>query len=218
MSTDTFDLSELTLNDQRKLINGIVVPRPIAFVSTVGSAGPNVAPFSFFNAVAVDPCMVMFSIGMPQSSRQGGEKDTILNLREVPEFVVHLVDEPVAQAMSDASAEHHRGFNEIEEHGLTSTPSLKVRPPRILECPIQMECRVHSIQILGKAPYHMVIGEVLLIHSRIGYVNDRFHVDPGLHRPIARLGGAGLYLKPTDHLAIPAPKEPPARQPSKLAE
>ncbi len=209
MSNQTFDLSKLNLVDQRKLINGMIVPRPIAFVSTVGSAGTNVAPFSFFNAVSIDPCMVMFSIGLPGASRQGTEKDTIQNLREIPEFVVHLVDEHVAQAMSDSSAEHARGFDEIAEHGLTAIPSVMVRPPRIAECSVQMECKVHSITPLGNVPYHMVIGEVLLIHCKEGVVNHRFHVDPKLHKPIARLGGAGLYLRSSDYLHLPAPQEPP---------
>jgi flavin reductase (DIM6/NTAB) family NADH-FMN oxidoreductase RutF len=202
MDFDIFHPADLPRVDQSKLMNGTVVPRPIAWVSTVGAAGVNLAPFSYFNVVAVEPCIVMFSVGIPFGDRAGTVKDTLLNLREVPEFVLHLVDRELAEAMNDSSAEMPRGTNEFEASGLTPLPSTLVRPPRIAEAGVHMECRVHDTIELGRVPYHMVLGEVLVLHSRKGLINDRHHVDPGRHQPIARLGGPSLYTAPTDMFPI----------------
>lgn len=205
MSHDTFDPTALPRLDQSKLMNGLVVPRPIAWVSTTGSAGVNLAPFSYFNAVAVQPCMVMFSVSVPVGARQGSVKDTLQNLDEVPEFVVHLVDRALANRMNATSAELPRGRNEFEVAGLTAIASVKVRPPRIAEANIHMECRVHDIIKLGEVPYRMVIGEVLLLHARAGIVNTRHHVEQEIHTPIARLGGPDMYCTSTDRFTLGRP-------------
>lgn len=205
MNFDSFRMSDLARSDQSKLMNGSVVPRPIAWVSTIGAAGVNLAPFSYFNVVAVEPCLVMFSVGVPVESRRGTVKDTIQNLAEVLEFVLHLVDAELAKAMNATSGEHPRGANELRLAGLTELASTAVRPPRIAEARIQMECRVQETLTLGQVPYHMFIGEVLVLHARSGTVNDRFHVDPELHAPVSRLGGGGLYSRPTDRFTLKRP-------------
>lgn len=205
MTYDTFELAALPPVDQSKLMNGIVVPRPIAWVSTIGAAGVNLAPFSYFNAVAVDPCMVMFSISVPVGPRKGSVKDTLQNLREIPEFVVHLVNRALADDMNATSAELPRGQSEFESAGLAMIPSVLVRPPRVAEAPVHMECRVHQIVALGRVPYHMVIGEVLLLHTQSGMVNARHHVDPEAHVPVSRLGGPGMYAIPTDRFVLDRP-------------
>lgn len=205
MSFDTFELSALAGSDQSKLMNGIVVPRPIAWVSTLGSEGVNLAPFSYFNAVAVDPCMVMFSISVPVGPRKGTVKDTLQNLREIPEFVVHLANRELAARMNATSAELPRGESEIALAGLSTLPSVAVRPPRIAQAPVHMECSVQQIIALGRVPYHMVIGEVLFMHVQEGIVNARHHVAPELHVPISRLGGVGLYSVPTDRFVLDRP-------------
>ena len=189
-------------------MNGAVVPRPIALVSTIGSDGPNVSPFSYFNVVSVDPCVVMFSIGVAVGPRLGLVKDTLQNLREVPEFVVHIVDAPIAEKMNASSAEFARGQDEMSIVGFNTAPSVVVKPPRIIDAPVQFECKVHEIIVLGRAPYHMVLGEVVQMHFRKGIVNERHHVDPSLHQPIARLGGPGLYMRSTDQFVM-APPVPP---------
>jgi flavin reductase (DIM6/NTAB) family NADH-FMN oxidoreductase RutF len=204
MSFDTFDPSALPRIDQSKLMNGLVVPRPIAWVSTIGSAGVNLAPFSYFNAVAVEPCMVMFSVSVPTGARTGSVKDTLQNLDEIPEFVLHLVDRRLATHMNLSSAELPRGESEFEFSKLTKIASTKVRPPRIAEAGVHMECRVHQMLRLGTVPYRMVIGEVLALHTRKEIINARHHVNQDLHAPIARLG-ANLYCAPTDRFTLDRP-------------
>lgn len=199
---DTFDPMQLMRADQTKLINGLVVPRPIAWVSTIGAAGVNLAPFSYFNIVAVDPMTVMFSCSIPLADRAGTTKDTLQNIEEVPEFVLHLVDKILADAMNVTSAEFPRGQDEFAAAGLTALPSQRVRPPRIVEASVQMECRVSNAIKLGRVPYTMVLGEVVALHTRKGLVNDRFHVDQEAHRPIARLGGASQYATTQDRFVI----------------
>lgn len=206
MGFDLFYPDELSRLDQSKLMNGTVVPRPIAWVSTTGSAGVNLAPFSYFNVVSVQPCIVMFSVATPLGPRAGTVKDTLQNLEEVPEFVLHLVDRPLAEQMNITSGEHPRGHNEFESAGLNEVPSKIVKPPRISEAGVHMECKVHDIISLGQIPYRMVLGHVVALHTREGIVNERHHVDQELHRPIARLGGPSLYTEPTDTFSIGRPE------------
>lgn len=202
MEFDCFYPAELARIDQTKLMNGVVVPRPIAWVSTTGPAGVNLAPFSYFNVVAVEPPIIMFSVSIPFGDRAGTVKDTLQNLEEVPEFVVHLVDQELADRMNTTSAEHPRGTNEFEAAGLTEIPSQKIRPPRIAEAGVHLECRLFDKIALGTIPYNMVLGEVVAIHTRAGIVNDRHHVDQDLHRPIGRLGGASQYATTKDRFTI----------------
>lgn len=202
MQFDSYRMADLPREDQSKLMNGSVVPRPIAWVSTTGSAGVNLAPFSYFNVVAVKPCLVMFSVAMPFHLRAGTVKDTLQNLAEVPEFVLHLVDRELADKMNATAAELPRGTNEFAAAGLTEMASVYVRPPRIAEAKLHLECRVHNTMELGSVPYQMVIGEVLALHARTGINNDRHHVDPDLFNPIARLAGPNLYTLPTDRFKM----------------
>ncbi len=202
MDFDTFHPAELPRADQSKLMNGTVVPRPIAWVTTIGSAGVNLAPFSYFNVVSVDPCIVMFSVSVPMGARTGTMKDTLQNLDEVPEFVLHLVDRDLGDRMVTSGEELPRGENEMETAGLTAIGSTAVRPPRIAEAGIQMECRVSQMIEIGQVPYRMVLGEVVALHARKGIVNDRHHVDQDLHAPIARLGGLSLYSGTGDRFQL----------------
>ena len=143
---------------------GVVTPRPIAWVSTLDGEGRvNLAPFSFFNAFGANPPVVVFS---PTLRRDGSRKDTLLNLDMVPEFVVNAAVEDLAGQINMTSAELPRGQSEAEFAGLTLLPSTKVRPPRIAESPVHMECRVRQIMSIGDGPIaaNLVIGEVLLIH------------------------------------------------------
>lgn len=202
MQFDLFDTADLARPEQSKLINGILVPRPIAWVSTIGPEGPNLAPFSYFTAVSVDPMIVMFSVSIPFGDRSGTVKDTLQNIDDTPEFVVHLVDRHLAEHMNATSAELPRGTNEFDVAGLTQLPSTKVRPPRIAEAGVHLECTLFDSQQIGNIPYRMIFGEVVAIHSRNGIINDRLHVDQEQHRPIGRLGGASQYTTPNDRFVI----------------
>jgi len=193
-----FDAAALDAQTQYKLLIGTITPRPIALVTTTGSQGPNAAPFSFFNGVGSDPAMVMFSVG----DTDGHAKDTIANLREIPEFVVHIVSDAIKEKMNICAIDYPRGVNEITEAGFTALASNKVRPPRIAEAPVALECRVLQVLEIGRVPYHLVIGEVVYFHYHDGIVDERFHVDVGRINPIGRLAGRGGYTRITDRFEM----------------
>jgi flavin reductase (DIM6/NTAB) family NADH-FMN oxidoreductase RutF len=194
-----FDAAALDWRDQYKLMLGTVAPRPIALVTTSGAMGPNAAPFSFFNCVGVQPAMDMFSVG----EKDSGAKDTLRNIREIPEFVVHVVSDEIRDKMNVCAVDYPAGVNEIAEAGFTAAPSRKVRPPRIAEAPVALECRLMQVLELGRRPYHLVIGEVVYFHYQDGLVNERFHVDVGRVNPIGRLAGKGGYTRITDRFEMP---------------
>ena len=194
-----FDPATLDAQMQYKLLIGSITPRPIALVTTLGSQGPNAAPFSFFNGVGSDPAMLMFSVG----SKDGGAKDTIANILEIPEFVVHIVSDAIKEKMNICAIDYPRGVNEIEQAGFTALASTKVRPPRIAEAPVAFECRLLQRLELGRVPYHVVIGEVVYFHYHEGIVDERFYVDTGKIDPIGRLGGRGGYTRITDRFEMP---------------
>jgi flavin reductase (DIM6/NTAB) family NADH-FMN oxidoreductase RutF len=188
-----FDPDLLTPQEQYKLIGGTVIPRPIALVTTLGSDGPNAAPFSFFNAICENPPTVVFSIG--PSARTGATKDTLRNLRALPECVVHIVNDAQKERMNVCAVEYGREVSEIDRSGFRSAPSVKVKPPRIVDCPAQLECRVLQILPVGKMPYHLVIAEVVYFHYHEGIVNERLHVDHARLDALGRLSGAGMYTR-----------------------
>ena len=194
-----FDAAALDAQTQYKLLIGSVTPRPIALVTTLGSLGPNAAPFSFFNAIGSDPAMLMFSVG----AKDGGAKDTVANIRELPEFVVHIVSDAIKEKMNVCAIDYPRGVNEIEQAGFTALASTKVRPTRIAEAPIAFECRLLQILEVGRAPYHLVIGEVVYFHFHDGIVDAQFRVDVGKVDPIGRLAGRGGYARITDRFEMP---------------
>ena len=194
-----FDAAKLSQADQYKLLVGTVTPRPIALVTTLGPLGPNAGPFSFFNAVGSDPPMLCFSVG----NKETGAKDTVANLRDCPEFVVHIVSDAIKDKMNICAVDYPRGVSELEKAGFTAVPSTKVRPPRIKEAPVAMECRLTQILELGRRPNHLVIGEVVWFHYAEGLVNERFHVDVGRVNPIGRLAGKGGYTRITDRFEMP---------------
>ena len=208
-ATEDFDPDALSPDQQYKLLVGSVVPRPIALVTTLGPYGPNAAPFSFFNAFGIDPPMIAISV----SSRDGVPKDTARNVRETGEFVVHIVDDALKEKMNVCAIEYASGVNEIAEAGLRTAPSLKVRPPRLIECPIQMECKLTQIVPLGRR-YEMIIGEVVLFHYRKGLVNARKHVNAGLLNPLGRLAGYDGYTRITDRFPMSRLPVPPGKKPA----
>ncbi len=179
------DPSTLSEREQYKLMTGAIVPRPIALVTTLGPLGPNAAPFSLFNMAGSAPPMVMFSVG---NQGDGREKDTIQNLRRFPEFVVHICNEAIAERMNICATDYPTGVNELVKAGLTALPSSKVKPPRIAESPVHMECKVMQIIDAGER-HHVVLGEVVLFHFHDGIVNERLQVDIVKLNPIGRLSG-----------------------------
>jgi flavin reductase (DIM6/NTAB) family NADH-FMN oxidoreductase RutF len=173
-----------------RFLTDVVQPRPIAFVSTVSAAGaPNLAPFSFYNAISANPPFVCFS---PQlRGRDGAKKDTLRNVEETREFVVATVTEPIAERMNLTSAEFPPEVNEFEVGGFTPVPSLHVRPARVAESPVNLECRLHQIVTLGDGPGagSLIIGRVLLMHLTDDLLVDGRVASERL-QAIGRMGGS----------------------------
>lgn len=198
-----FDPALLDPKDMSKLMSAVVVPRPIALVTTLGPEGPNAAPFSFFNLVCADPPMLMFSMAPREGTTM---KDTVRNIERVPEFVVHIVDEPNREKMNLCSTEWPHGVDEIGRAGFSTVPSCKVRPPRIADCPVQLECRLERMLKLGRKPYTMIIGEVVLAHFREGLVDEaRYYVDVARLEAMGRMEGGDMYTRLTDRFRMPRP-------------
>src|SRR5579875_1669739 len=169
-----------------KLLIGSIVPRPIAFVSTISADGArNLAPFSFFNAVCGNPPVVSFASGVRHPP-----KDTLANVRATGEFVVNIVTEEIAEKMSLTSGEYPADVDEFEISGLTPVPSDVVKPPYVRESPINMECRLLQIvevsnRVLGGS---LVLGEVIRFHIDPA-ITSEFRVDAEKLRAIGRMGG-----------------------------
>jgi flavin reductase (DIM6/NTAB) family NADH-FMN oxidoreductase RutF len=209
--TTTFqsiDPAAIPAADAYSLLTGCVVPRPIAFVSSLSRAGTaNLAPFSFFNAGGAHPPSLVFST---VTSGAGRDKDTLNNIRETGEYVVHIVPWSVRERMNQASADYPPEVDEFEAAGFTKAPSVRVKPWRAAECPIAMECRLFQILVHGEGPLraNYVIGEVVLFHiSEAVLVGGR--VDAAKLGAIARLGGANYTrVTPESMFGMPRPTLP----------
>lgn len=191
------DVSSCDVVKVYQAIVSTVVPRPIAWVTTVDAEGRvNLAPFSFFNAFGANPPIVVFS---PTLRRDGSRKDTLRNLEAVPEFVLNAAVEELAEAMNLTAKELPHGQSEAEFAGLELCPSVRVRPPRVARAPVHLECRVDRILSYGHGPIaaNLVIGEVLLIQIDDSVLGPNGQVDPRKLRTIARLGG-NTYCRATD--------------------
>ena len=177
---------EMHPRDAYRLLISALVPRPIAWVSTMGADGTlNLAPFSFFNAVGGTPPTLMISVGQ----RAGVPKDTLRNVQETGEFVVHIADESLAEKLNMTSGEWPYDVNEFEIAGLITLPSTDVRPPRVAEAPIAMECKATQIVPVNDTHYTMVLGQVLRYHIREDLLGPDMRVQALQLRSIARLGG-----------------------------
>ena len=175
-----------------------VVPRPIGWVSTVDADGrPNLAPFSFFNAVCSNPPTVVFCPMI--RSLDGKTKDTLNNVRATNEFVVNIVSEDLAEAMNLSSVEAPPEVNEFEFARVTAEPSVTVRPPRVKESRVHFECRVRQIVEISPEPGggSLVIGEVLHIHVDDAVLLGSDKINLAALKPVGRLAGGG-YVRVTD--------------------
>jgi len=181
----TVAASGLDTQKAYKLIIGCVVPRPIAWITTLSAAGRvNAAPFSSYNYVSHSPPMVAVNIGL----RAGKLKDTARNILETREFVVNVATESARQAMHDCSADFPPEASEPEALGIALLPSQFVKPPRIAVSPVHMECRLDQAVRLGTGNNTLYIGEVIAFHLSPD-VFDGEKVDSAALRPLARLGG-----------------------------
>ncbi|MEK6703422.1 MAG: flavin reductase family protein [Planctomycetota bacterium] len=202
------DPASLAPADRYKLLIGCIVPRPIAWVSTVSVAGlPNLAPFSFFAGVGSDPMTLLFC---PANTPQGGEKDTLANAKPVSqggtgEFVVNVVPHALARQMAATAEPLPHGESEFALAGLEMAESVKVRAPRVALSPVSFECR--TLQVIRTNPGvpaggNVVLGQVVHIHLAGNLVNDRLHTDPAALDAVGRMGGLG-YCTTRDRFEMP---------------
>jgi len=192
-----FDFATIPARERYKLLVSTVVPRPIAWIVSQDLKGQlNAAPFSFFNAFAGDPPVVGIGIG---SHGPGRPKDTRRNIRDTKQFVVNVVSEETAEAMNITAIEFESGVNELLEAGLTTVPSIHVKPPRIAESPAAMECELMQIVELG-SDSGLVLGRVLAMHVREDCVIDaaRHYIDTPKLKLIGRMHGSGWYARTSD--------------------
>lgn len=183
------DPTKITSTAQYLLMTDVVVPRPIAWVSSQDKNGVlNLAPFSFFNAISGSPPMLAISIG----ERHGRPKDTLANIQALGEFVVSIVDEANAEKMNLTSGDFPPDVDEFEVAKLTPVPSQTIQPPRVAEASISMECRLVQAIPLPRSDSTLVIGEVVLFHVR-DELFDGDRIDATRLRPIARLGRSHYY-------------------------
>jgi flavin reductase (DIM6/NTAB) family NADH-FMN oxidoreductase RutF len=197
-----FDFATMPAKECYKLLVSTVTPRPIAWVVSMDAlGGVNAAPFSFFNAFAGDPPVVGIGIG---SRKPGQPKDTRLNIRETGQFVVNLVSEENAAAMNATAIEFEHGVNELEQAGLTPLASVRVKPPRIAESPVSMECELMQIIDLGLES-GLVLGRVVAMHVRDDAVIDasKNYIDTQKLKLIGRMHGSGWYARTSDLFEMP---------------
>ncbi len=198
-----------TFDGFNRVLTGVIVPRPIALVSSVSTAGVvNLAPFSFFNAIAYAPPTVVLGI-----SRSAGwkDKDTLANIETTGEFVVNVVVDEIAEAMNSTAAEFPADVDEFAVSGLTASPSQVVQAPRVAESPVNMECRLNQVlEIGGKASgHHLVIGEIALMHIRDDIINGH-RIDHDRLKPVGRLAG-NMYCSTHDTYELVRPSyQPPS--------
>jgi flavin reductase (DIM6/NTAB) family NADH-FMN oxidoreductase RutF len=199
MPMSGFLLSDLSPHDRYKLLCGVVIPRPIALVTTLDANGAvNAAPFSFFNVFSENPPLVVLGL---QHKADRTPKDTTRNIHRDGEFVVHMVDEPLAAAMNDCSVDFPAGESEVAATGLATLPSVDVKVPRLAAAPFALECK-RSVSLAFGHQRELLVGEVLRIHAREGLVDEaNMYVDLAAYRPIGRLF-ANLYTYQRESFAM----------------
>ncbi|MGE4239130.1 flavin reductase family protein [Ramlibacter sp.] len=202
--------SEIDQPMQYKLLAGVIIPRPIALVTTLGPRGPNAGPYSFFNGIATDPPMVVLS-GGPRKTPEGewAMKDTIRNIEASREFVVNLVSTPILDKMNICATDFDETVDEIDLAGFTTVASKHIAAPRLREAMVHLECRAVQIIPISNRPYRMILGEVLCFHIDEKILQERNRIDVAGFDPVGRLSGDD-YTRVTDRLSvrrIPPPKD-----------
>jgi flavin reductase (DIM6/NTAB) family NADH-FMN oxidoreductase RutF len=199
------DFSKLPPREVYGWMTSVIAPRPIAWVSTISADGrTNLAPFSFFQGVTSNPPTLMF---VPVNDRHGQPKDTVRNIQQVPEFVVNVVPYALAEPMNATAATLPYGESEFEKYGIASTPSVRVRPPRVAAAPVAFECTLHQMVTVGEGPLaaHVVFGRIHLVHVSDAVLGADGQVDPAKIDLIGRMSGE-LYCRTTDRFALKRPK------------
>jgi flavin reductase (DIM6/NTAB) family NADH-FMN oxidoreductase RutF len=185
-----------SIADGYKLLTNLVVPRPIAWVTSVSPGGVvNLAPFSFFNAVGSEPLYVVVSVGRNDT---GEPKDTARNIQANGEFVVNLVTEELFDAMNISAADFPPDQSEVEAANLKTAPSVHVRTPRVADAQASLECKLFNAIALGANT--LIIGQVVMFHVADHLLGPRLHINN--FAPLGRLGSPSVYCRTTDRFDI----------------
>lgn len=195
-----FDFAGLSAADRYKLVTGVVVPRPIAWVSTLGADGHvNLAPYSFFGLMGSDPAVVAFG---PGDRADGTPKDTALNIGSGGEFTVNLVSAELAPTMNATATDFPHGIGEPGALGVALAPGVRVRVPRVAASPAALECREVQTVLIGRT--RVILGEVLGLHLLEGALLDeaRMYLDTAALDLVGRMGGRGTYTRTRDTFTI----------------
>ena len=198
------DLTTLPPRDAYQWLTHSILPRPIAWVSTISADGcANLAPFSFFQGVTGHPPSLLF---VPVNDRHGVAKDTVKNIQQVPEFVVNVVPNALVEAMNATSAELPYGESEFEKCGVETAPSLVVRPPRVARAPVSFECVLHQIVQVGQGALagNIVIGLIKMVHADDSVIASNGFPDPGKLDLVGRIGGDG-YARTRERFDLKRP-------------
>ena len=199
------DLKNTDVKTVYKLMIGAIVPRPIAFISTVSpNAITNLAPFSFFNGVSSSPACLSVAI---TRKPDGSKKDTLINIEKTGEFVVNITTESMVAAVNQASAPYDYEISEFEKTALTPLASRFVKPPRVKQSPIHFECKTYKTVEIGNGEVGsavLVIGEIVATHIDESVYQEGKILLEQLH-PLSRLGGLS-YGRTTELCELPRPK------------
>lgn len=193
-----------TFEGFNRVLTGVVVPRPIAFVSTISNSGNvNLSPYSFFNAVSYDPPLIIFSSS--KFTSDGKLKDSLSNIEQNGEFVVNIVNENIVEAMNTTAAEYPEDVNEFDIANLTQIDSDLVKPPRLRESPVNMECKLERIITLGTEahPQGLVIGEIIQLHIDDEIISGH-RINHEKLKPVGRLAG-NMYTHTYDVFELMRP-------------
>ena len=187
----SLNISDLTLTEKQNWLQYAIAPRPIALASTIDKNGNiNLSPFSFFNLFSYNPAVVIFSPS--RRGRNNSTKHTLDNIYEVPEVVINICDYDIVHQISLSSCEYPKGTDEFLKAGLTKLPSTKIKPPRVAEAKVQIECKVPEVKSLGESggAGQLVIAEVICMHVDESILNaDQSMIEQTKLRHVARLGG-----------------------------
>ena len=198
------DPASLSAEQSYKLLTGMIVPRPIAWVTSLSEAGIiNLAPFSAFTFLAPKPPMLGISIG----HKAGVYKDTSRNILTREEFVVHVADVSQIDAVHQSAIEYPSDISEVDEIGLETTASEEISVPRLVAAPVAMECRFRTCLEFGETRSRLIVGEVIKFHIRAGLLRDG-KIDTHMLNPIARVAGP-VYASLGEMIVKPAIKQTP---------
>ena len=201
-----FDMRALPIGARYKIVNSTITPRPIAWVTSQSAAGVvNAAPYSFFNAVGIEPPLIV--LGLLKNLQTRSIKDTARNIIETSEFVVNLVCEADAETMNLSSVDAPPDVSEIDYAGIPTVSSTLVAPPRIATSPVSFECRKLTALDIG-THQTVLIAEIVMAHIADVFISDpeKLHFDTPAMKLVGRTHGSGWYARTSDQFELVRPR------------